>query len=332
MNLYPWQTELYQQITASFQAGRGHHALLFKTDVGLGTERLIRQFAHFLFCQAKNTLSFPENMPCGQCKSCLLWQSGNHPDFHLLDSLDGKDIGIDQIRAVTTKLQQFAQQGGNVVVFLPQAEKLTESAANALLKTLEEPQENVYFLLQAPLQSPMLATIQSRCQTWLVNVPEPALSLSWLHQQLPQIDVERLETALRICHARPLWCKEFLENDRLPSRKTFLQTFWRFYKSRDVWLLLSAFEKEKAPALEQLEWLASFFSDALKAKMAITTGWVNPDLQAGIFPFSQSLSSMALLQGYQLLQQTAQDLREVNAVNQELMLADCLTQLAFLFE
>lgn len=332
MNLYPWQTDLYQKITASFQAGRGHHALLFKTESGLGTERLIYQFAHFLFCQAKNNLSFAETMPCGQCKSCLLWQSGNHPDFHLLESLEGKEIGVDQIRSVTTKLQQFAQQGGNVVVVIRQAEKLTESAANALLKTLEEPQDNVYFLLQAPLQAPMLATIQSRCQTWLVHSPEPTLAVAWLQQQLPQLDPMSLETALRICHARPLWCKQFLENDRLPSRKTFLQTFWRFYKSRDVWRLLCAFEKEKESALEQLEWLSSFFSDALKAKMGIATGWVNPDLQAGIIPFSQSLSSMALLQGHQILQQTAQDLREVNAVNQELMLADCLTQLAFLFE
>src|SRR3712207_4610091 len=122
---------------------------------------------------------------------------------------------------------------------------------------------------------------------------------------------------MRLCHQRPLICKNFLENDRLQVRKTFLQTFWRFFKSRDVYLLFSAFEKEKTASLQQLAWLESFFSDALKAKMDIATTWVNPDLQAGIIPFSQQLSIRSLLNGQQILQQTQQDLREVNAVNLE---------------
>lgn len=326
MNLYPWHTEIYHKITASFENGRGHHALLFKTDSGLGTDRLIRHFAHWLFCQTPTSAE-----PCGQCKSCLLWQSGNHPDFHLLESIDGKDIGIDQIRDVTTKLQQFAQQGGNAVVYIAQAERLTEAAANALLKTLEEPHQKVYFLLQAPLQAPMLATIQSRCQTWLVHAPEPSAAFDWLQNAVPSATPNEIETALRLCYHRPLICKNLLETDRLSARKAFLQTFWRFYKSRDVWLLLSVFDKESEAALEQLEWLESFFSDALKAKMDIAIGWLNPDLQAGILPFSQSLSSTALLKGHQILQQTQRDLREVNAVNQELMLADCITKLAGIF-
>lgn len=323
MNLYPWHFSAYQQIIASFENGRGHHALLFKTDTGLGTETLINQFAHWLFCLSPNGIE-----PCGQCKSCLLWQSGNHPDFHRIESIDGKDIGIDQIRDLTAKLHQFSQQGGRVVVYIAQAQRLTESAANALLKTLEEPHDNVYFLLQAPLQSAMLATIQSRCQTWLIHAPDTVQAFAWLQQQLPDQPLEAIETALRICHQRPLICKTFLETDRLQSRKTFLQTFWRFYKTGDVWLLLNAFEKESEPALEQLEWLASFFSDALKAKMDIASDWVNPDLQAGILPFSQTLCANTLLKGYQLIQHTQQDLREINAVNQELILADCVTTLA----
>ncbi|WP_373818101.1 DNA polymerase III subunit delta' [Glaesserella sp.] len=320
--LYPWHIQTYTRLTDAFINGRGHHALLFKTDIGLDTTHLIRRFSHWLFCQQPH-----DSEPCGQCKSCLLWQSGNHPDFHPIESIDDKDIGIDQIRDITAKLHQFSQQGGNSVVYIAGAERLTEAAANALLKTLEEPHEKVYFLLEAPLQSAMLATIQSRCQTWLIHAPEMAQAYDWLHHQFPEIPTADIETALRICHHRPLICKTFLENDRLQNRKTFLQTFWRFYKSRDVWLLFSAFDKEKAQVLEQLEWLDSFFADALKAKMAISTGWVNPDLQNGIIPFSQALSSQALLKGHQILQQTQRDLVEVNAVNQELMLMDCLTKL-----
>lgn len=322
MTLYPWHAETYTQLTHAFLNGRGHHALLFKTEAGVGTENLIRHFAQWLFCTEKQ-----EAEPCGQCKSCLLWASGNHPDFHLIEPMENKDIGVDQIRELTAKLQQFSQQGGNSVVYIRGAERLTESAANALLKTLEEPNDKIYFLLEAPLNSPLLATIQSRCQTWLIHTPTAEQAFNWLQAAFPHHGVEDLETALRICHNRPLLCKIFLETNRLQARKTFLQTFWRFFKSRDVWLLLSAFEKEKEGALQQLEWLDSFFSDSLKAKMDITSGWLNPDLQAGIVPFAQALSAEKLLKGHRIVQQTQRDLREVNAVNQELMLADCLTRL-----
>ena len=322
MNFYPWHLQSYQQLTEAFLNGKGHHALLLKTDVGLGTESLIRHFAQWLLC-----IEPEQHQPCGKCKSCLLWQSGNHPDFHLVAPIEGKDIGIDQIRELTAKLQQFSQQGGNSVVYLAEAERMTEAAANALLKTLEEPNDNVYFLLEAPLQSAMLATIQSRCQTWLIRNPEWQQAYQWLQPQFPSVSASDIETALRLCHKRPLICKNFLENDRLPQRKAFLQTFWKFYKSRDVWLLLSAFDKEPEAILEQLDWLGSFFADALKARLDIAIGWINPDLQNGIIPFSQALSPQKLLKGYQLIQQTSQDLRRINAVNQELMLADCLTKL-----
>lgn len=319
---YPWLTACYQQLISAFSQGRGHHALLFKTDRGLGAETLILQLAQWLFCRDKKQAE-----PCGECKSCLLWQSGNHPDFHSIESLDGKDIGVDQIREITAKLQQFSQQGGETVVYIKQAERLTEAAANALLKTLEEPNDKIYFLLQAPLQAPLLATIQSRCQTWLLNAPSLADGVAWLQSVSPTTSSDDLLTALRLNHRQPLSALHFIEQDKLAQRKSFLQSFWRFYKSRDLLLLLSAFDKDKNNALQQLDWLASFFSDALKAKLNIADNWMNPDLQNGIFPFSQALSAVALLRGEQIIRQTQQDLSTINAVNQELMLMDGLSKL-----
>lgn len=320
MALYPWQQSLYQQIVHPFQQGRGHHALLFKTEAGLGSEVLIRHFADWLLCQNKQN-----DEPCQQCKSCLLMQSGNHPDFHLLEPIENRDIGVDQVREVMATLQRFAQQEGNVVVYIRQAERLTEASCNALLKTLEEPREGVYFLLEAAIQAPMMATIQSRCQTWVLHAPEKSVSQQWLQSHCPQFSVEEIDTALRLCHGRPLICKTFLETDRLAMRKTFLQTFWRFYKNRDPFLLLSQFDKDDV--LMQLEWLESFFSDALKAKMGIHTGWTNHDLEKGIWLFSEALSAQQLLKGHDIVRETQKDLTEINAVNVELMLANGLTRL-----
>lgn len=319
---YPWHLPLYTCLTTAFLQGRGHHALLFKTEIGLGTEQLILHFAHWLFCLNKQN-----EQSCSACKGCLLWQSQNHPDFHLIEPLENRDIGVDQIRELTTKLQQFSQQGGNSVVYIKGVHRLTEAAANALLKTLEEPRDNVYFLLEAPIQTPMLATIQSRCQTWLVNAPSFLQASDWLQNEFPALSQEEISTVLRLNYTRPLHSKIFLENDRLSVRKQFLQTFWRFFKTRDVWLLLSSFDKEKEEVLQQLEWLDSFFADSLKAKLNIASGWLNPDLYNGIELFSQALTPQQLLKGHQIIFQTQQALLSVNAVNIELMLANCLTQL-----
>ena len=76
-----------------------------------------------------------------------------------------------------------------------------------------------------------------------------------------------------------------------------------------------------------LEWLQSFFSDALKAKMGMTTGWVNHDLDKGIWLFSDALSAQQLLKGYDILFETEKNINEINAVNVELMLANGLTRL-----
>ena len=170
-----------------------------------------------------------------------------------------------------------------------------------------------------------MATIQSRCQTWVLHAPETPIALQWLQIQCPQFSEADIETALRLCHGRPLICKTFLENDRLSARKAFLQTFWRFYKNRDPFLLLSQFEKEQVET--QLEWLESFFSDTLKAKMGMTTGWVNHDLDKGIWLFSDALSAQQLLKGYDILCETEKNINEINAVNVELMLANGLTRL-----
>ena len=72
-------------------------------------------------------------------------QAHSHPDYHELSPIDGKDIGVDQVRDINEIVAQHAQQNGNKVVYVQGAERLTEAAANALLKTLEEPRPNTLF-------------------------------------------------------------------------------------------------------------------------------------------------------------------------------------------
>lgn len=172
--LYPWLTPIYHQIAQTFDEGLGHHAVLIKADSGLGVESLFNALAQKIMCVAQG------DKPCGQCHSCHLMQAHSHPDYHELSPIDGKDIGVDQVRDINEIVAQHAQQNGNKVVYVQGVERLTEAAANALLKTLEEPRPNTYFLLQADSSASLLATIYSRCQVWNLSVPNEQTAVDWL--------------------------------------------------------------------------------------------------------------------------------------------------------
>lgn len=320
--MYPWFEPLFQQLDNSFAKQHGHHALLFKSDSGLGSEQLLLAIAQGLLCLEKSGLQV-----CGHCQNCRLFESGNHPDFHRLQLQEGKNIGIDQVRELIGNLQQYARQDGNKVVYLPTVELLSEAAANALLKTLEEPTERTYFLLLADLVAPLMPTIYSRCQVWTLTAPAEEQAKAWLQQQI-KTDEQDLDTALRVNYNRPLAALNALQKNWLPLRKDFLRQFWQFYRNRALEPFLKQFAFSDSVLLQrQLNWLSAFFSDSLKCKLQIKQDWINQDIANGIEQFSQQLSQTALLQGNRLIQQLRQDLIQINAVNQELMVLDCLTKL-----
>lgn len=119
------------------------HAWLLLGDPGLGKDQLAERLARLHLCQQPD-----RGEPCGQCHSCQLFDKGNHPDLGTI-TRDSKTIGVEAIREICTRLQGSAQLGRGKVVIIPDAERMTESAANALLKTTEEPAGDSLLLLIA---------------------------------------------------------------------------------------------------------------------------------------------------------------------------------------
>jgi DNA polymerase-3 subunit delta' len=156
------------------QQQRLHHALLVAGPAGVGKAALIQALAQRLLCQSANA-------PCGYCKSCHLFVAGHHPDF--LQLTVESSIGVDAVREISVFFQQSAQQGGVKLVSVPQAHKMTEAASNALLKTLEEPGNGCFLLLQTDHPQRLLPTILSRCQQWSIAAPSLADAKQFLQQQ-----------------------------------------------------------------------------------------------------------------------------------------------------
>ena len=105
-----------------------------------------------------------DTAPCGACRNCHLAEVGSHPDITRVSALDGKKfLSVAQIRDVRADAFVKAHSGAHRVFIIEDAHRMNEQAQNALLKVLEEPPQNVVFMLLVPSKTMLLDTIISRC-------------------------------------------------------------------------------------------------------------------------------------------------------------------------
>ncbi len=159
-------------------SGRVPHAYLFWGPDGVGKERVALELARVLLCRDPGALGAAE--ACGGCPGCRKVGAGSHPDLHLL-APQGARISVAEVRALQESLSFRAFEGGRKVAIIRDGSRLTREAANALLKTLEEPPEGTHIFLLAHHRDQLLPTLVSRCQGVRFD-------------PIPVADVERLLT------------------------------------------------------------------------------------------------------------------------------------------
>ena len=190
--VYPWHEAQWQELLQR-RAGLPH-ALLFRGREGIGKLDFVRKLAQSLACVAPVA-----NAACGECQSCRWFAAGAHPDYRELipEALQPADaeppaagerkpsqqIGVDEIRNLHDFINLTAHQTGGKTIVLYPAETLNVNAANALLKSLEEPPPNTRFMLVAHRPSYLPATIISRCQQIVLPTPPVAIAEQWLREQ-----------------------------------------------------------------------------------------------------------------------------------------------------
>lgn len=165
---------------------------LFTGPEGSGKTTTANLFAKALLC---SETSGEGATPCCKCKSCLMFDSGSHPDFFSI-SPDGTMIKIDQIRELISSLSLKSYFGGRKVAVVHEADTMKGPPANAFLKTLEEPPANTVLILVTANPSALLPTVVSRCRATPFVPMEPSKLAGLLEKRLGLSGEEALRAAI----------------------------------------------------------------------------------------------------------------------------------------
>ena len=221
----PWLAEPLARALATARS----HALLVQGPAGVGQFDLALLLAQAWLCESP----LADKTACGQCASCKLFHSRTHPDFQVLlpealreplgfgapeaegaaepkvgKAKPSREIKIDAVRAMLSFTLSTSARGRAKVVVVYPAEALNTVAANALLKTLEEPAGQLRFVLASTSPEALLPTIRSRCQPVPLALPAREPALQWLAAQ----GVEAPEVLLAAAGGRPQEARDWFED------------------------------------------------------------------------------------------------------------------------
>ncbi len=261
--LYPWQKEDWKRLQAL--RTRSTQGLLFQGQRGIGKFELAVNFAQALLCEHP----LEDGAACGKCPACHWFSQGSHPDYRLVqpeseneEAEAGKkpshQIAVDQIRSLSDFLGMSAHQGGRRVVIIHPAEAMNTNAANALLKSLEEPPSGMLFILVTHKPQSLLPTIVSRCLSFALATPDAATAADFLSAQ----GVKHPADALASSGFSPL---QALQNaGGIEAREKLLRALHQ--KKMDVFALAEALQKTEQ--VQVVQWLQQWCYDLISQKLA----------------------------------------------------------------
>lgn len=191
---------LRQSLVQTWNSERLGHAFLFTGPSGIGKRLFAKEFARGLLCENRQT----NLVACGTCVGCVMMAAGSHPDFLYSHKQDDKnELPVNQIREIIEQFSSKSMRGGYKVLVLDDADTMNKSAANAFLKTLEEPTpKSILILLSRTDAEMLLPTIRSRCQVYRFAKLKPAL-VNDILQATGIMEPELRERLVRMCDGSP---------------------------------------------------------------------------------------------------------------------------------
>lgn len=276
MSAFPWHQGTLSKLLAD--RGRMPHALLVQGPMGIGKTEFARALAAGALCESAR-----DGLACGTCASCHWFSQGNHPDYREVvpeaEEEEGEApeaeggraekaekakslvIKIEQIRDVADFVSLTTHRAGHRVLVIRPAETLHPAAANALLKTLEEPPPHTLIVLVSDRPSRLLPTIRSRCRALALEKPPREQALKWLRAE----GVENPEAALAAAGGAPLLARELAQPEEAEMRRRIVAELSR-PSGADPLQFAAAVDREGVERF--LYWMQTWVYDLLRMRLA----------------------------------------------------------------
>jgi len=262
---YPWQLENWNTIQSVNRAERMAHAILFTGPVGIGLEHFSKCLTAGLLCENSHNNSGGNIQACGDCRSCHLIRGGSHPDLVAIEPEEaGKQIKVDEIRRLIDFIHLTSQYGRYKISVIAPADAMNRSAANSLLKTLEEPPEQSLLILLSHRPNLLPVTIRSRCQQVRFKPTYDEATVRWVEESI-EAD-ESAEHLLAVAGGAPLAIDEMLEDNIFEYQRNLLDDLVALKSGQEDPIKIA--EKWKNyDTSHVLFWLSQLFSDMVRIKL-----------------------------------------------------------------
>ena len=263
LDLLPWHQNQWQLISSAITGNKLHHALLLTGPEGIGLGQFANLLASGLLCHQPDDAGFM----CGECKSCILFKAGNHPDLMQIEpEEEGKQVKVELIRDLVVFMQHTNQYGRKKLAIIDPADAMNRSAANSLLKTLEEPPPDSLIILISHQPSVLPVTIRSRCQRINFSPSYTEQTIAWLKKTVSNQELD-IQDLLEIAQGAPLKVLDMLDKDPAGRRENLLRDLSDIRRS-EANPVKVAESWQGFGTSEVLRWLLLIFHQMTRLKLA----------------------------------------------------------------
>ena len=310
--IYPWQERQWERVVQWADSGQWPHALLLVGPAHTGKLDFARAMTQYLLCLRDP----PAGMACGECRSCQLYSAQTHPDFTVLTHAEaGKTIGIDGVRGLIGNLTLTASLGARKAAHIFPADAMTVPAANALLKTLEEPPGETVVVLVTDRMGALPKTIVSRCQRVVFPIPDEPIAKTWL---APRLGSET-DTYLRLANGRPMLAVSYSEDATASNRDEVFLSLSHLLSRADCSPLSVAKGWQAIGLIKVTEWLMLLLGDLIKLKTVAKPQFLaNPDLCESMQDLGGRLDLVRLFEMFDEVSKTHTRQAKFTGLNEQL--------------